>query len=102
MLHYVADIFHKHILATWLEFEAESLTLSSLTVVLTVTDMANGHWLNVKRNVTHSKETCMVFTLCSFSSFHTFTFLTQFHTQLFKVNMLQVVFADLHGLKIYM
>jgi len=47
MLDYVADhIFHKHILATWVEFEAGTLglTLSSLTVVLTVTDMANGQW----------------------------------------------------------
>jgi len=64
MLDYVADhIFHKHILATWVEFEAGTLglTLSSLTVVLTVTDMANGQWTVEREKKCHSKETCMVF-----------------------------------------
>ena len=65
MLDYVAHIFHKHILATWVEFEAGTLgwTLSSLTVVLTVTDMANGQiqWTVEREKKCHSKETCMVF-----------------------------------------
>ena len=58
MLDYVADIFHKHILATWVEFEAGTLglTLSSQTAVLTVTDMANGQWtVEREKNVTVKK-----------------------------------------------
>jgi len=101
MLDYVADIFHKHILASWVVFEAGTLgmglTLSSLTVVLTVTDVANGQiqWTVEREKKCDSKETCMVFV-------HTFTFPSQFHIQLFKVNKLQVVFADLYGFTIYM
>ena len=58
-------------------------------------DKYNG-LLNVKRNVTVKK------LVWSLYFFHTFTFPTQFHIQLFKVNKLQVVFADLYGFKIYM
>jgi len=37
------------------------LPLSLLTVVLTVTDMADGQWTVEREKKSHSKETCMVF-----------------------------------------
>jgi len=37
------------------------LTPSSPTVVLTVTDMANGQWTVEREKKCHSKETCIVF-----------------------------------------
>jgi len=73
------------------------LTPSSLTVVLTVTDMANGQWTVEREKKCHSKETCMIFVV--FTHIHISYLISH---PIIQVNKLQVVFADLYGFKIYM